>query len=314
MKNRNHFDCGFLYFYLMRKVLITGGTGLIGKRLSFLLQSKGYEVRLLSRSENSISKYPTFVWDIKKEFIDKKSFEDLDYIIHLAGAGIADKKWSEARKKVIIDSRVESTKLLLKYTRDLRIPLKAFISSSAIGFYGSVTSEITFEENQNHGNDFIAEVCRLWENAIFEFETESIRTVAIRTGIVLSKNGGALKKMKTPIITPLGNGLQYMPWIHIDDLCKIYIQAIENDLMKGAYNGVAPEHETNITFSKKLATAFKRPFLPIGVPEFVLKAVFGEMATILLNGSRISSEKIQASGFEFSFPLLKTALSDISGK
>lgn len=314
MKNRNRNDCGFLYFYIMDKVLITGGTGLIGKRLSFLLQSKGYEVRLLSRNENSSSKYPTFVWDIKKGTIDEKAFKDLDYIIHLAGAGIADKKWSDARKKIIIDSRVESTKLLLKYTRDLKIPLKAFISSSAIGYYGSVTSEITFEENENHGNDFIAEVCRLWENAIFEFETESIRTVAIRTGIVLSKNGGALKKMKTPIITPIGNGQQYMPWIHIDDLCEIYIETMENDLMKGIYNGVAPEHETNATFSKKLAKAFKQPFLPIGVPSFILKTVFGEMATILLNGSRVSSEKIQASGFEFNFPLLNDALSDVSKK
>jgi uncharacterized protein (TIGR01777 family) len=298
----------------METVLITGGTGLIGKRLAFLLQSKGYEVRLLSRSENPDTKYKTFVWDINKGYINEKAFEQVDYIIHLAGAGIADKKWSAARKKVLIDSRVESTKLLLAYVKKLNVSLKAFISSSAVGYYGSITSEIIFKEDDNPGNDFLAEICKLWEAAIFQFQGESIRTVAIRTGIVLSQKGGALKKMKTPVITALGNGLQYMPWIHIDDLCEIYIKAIEDSTMEGAYNGVAPEHEINKTFSKKLAKAFKRPFLPIPAPAFVLKTVFGEMATILLNGSRISSQKTSDAGFKFSFPLLKDALLDLSKK
>jgi uncharacterized protein (TIGR01777 family) len=298
----------------METVLITGGTGLIGRRLSFLLQSKGYEVRLLSRSENPNTKYKTFVWDLHKGYINEKAFEEVDYIIHLAGAGIADKNWSETRKKVLIDSRVESTKLLLQYAKKLNVSLKAFISSSAVGYYGSITSEIIFKEDDNPGNDFLAEICKLWEQAIFQFQEESIRTVAIRTGIVLSQQGGALKKMKTPVITALGNGLQYMPWIHMDDLCEIYIKAIEDSSMEGAYNGVAPEHETNKTFSKKLAKVFKRPFLPIGAPAFVLKTVFGEMATILLNGSRVSSEKISETGFRFAFPKLKDALTDLSKK
>lgn len=296
----------------MKKVLITGGTGLIGRRLSPLLQSQGYEVRWLSRSENPESPYPSFVWDIPKGFIDEKAFEDLDYIVHLAGAGIADKKWSDQRKKILIDSRVESTRLLYRYVQKLDIPLKAFISSSAIGFYGSVTSEIIFKEDDNPGNDFLAHICKLWEESIFEFEASEIRTVAIRTGIVLSKDGGALSKMKTPVITPLGNGLQYMPWIHIDDLCNLYLKVVEDDSLQGAYNGVAPEHETNKTLSKKLAKAFKRPFVPIGAPAFVLKATFGEMSTILLNGSRVSSEKTSATGFKFRFPLLRDALTDLT--
>lgn len=298
----------------MGKVLITGGTGLIGKRLSALLQSKGYEVRWLSRSVNPNAPFPSFVWNLEKGTIDEKAFEGLDYIVHLAGASIADQKWSEGRKKVIIDSRVKSTRLLRQYVNQLNVPLKAFVSSSAIGFYGAITSEITFTENDNPGNDFIAHVCKLWEEAIFEFEVEEIRTVAIRTGIVLSKDGGALSKMKTPVVTPLGNGLQYMPWIHIDDLCQMFMKAIEDSTMEGVFNGVAPEHETNKTFSKKLAKAFKRPFIPIGAPAFILKAVFGEMSTILLNGSNVSSDKIIASGFEFQFPLLRAALSDISKK
>ncbi len=295
----------------MQKVLITGGTGLIGNRLSALLLSKGYEVRLLSRSANPTSKHKTFVWDIDKEYIDEAAFSDLDYIIHLAGAGIADKKWSQKRKQVIIDSRVKSTALLLRYVQKLQTPLKAFISSSAIGFYGSITSEIIFKEGDNPGNDYLAEVCKLWEDSIFQFEGENIRTVAIRTGIVLSKNGGALQKMKTPVITPLGNGMQYMPWIHIDDLCEIYIKAIEDKKMKGIFNGVAPEHETNTSLSKKLAKVFKRPFLSIGAPSFILKAVFGEMSTILLNGSRVSSDKLISHDFTFEYPMLREALENL---
>jgi len=296
----------------MKTVLITGGTGLIGRRLSALLHSRGYEVRWLSRNESPESSYSCFVWDIKKGIIDEKAFENLDYIVHLAGAGIADEKWSGKRKKILIDSRVASTKLLHQYVQKLNIPLKAFVSSSAIGYYGSVTSEIIFKEDDNHGSDFIAHICKLWEESIFEFEASEIRTVAIRTGIVLSKNGGALSKMKTPVITPLGNGLQYMPWIHIDDLCHLYIKAIEDNSLQGAYNGVAPEHETNKTLSKKLAKAFKRPFIPIGAPAFVLKTAFGEMSTILLNGSRVSSEKTSATGFKFRFPLLIGALADLT--
>lgn len=298
----------------MEKVLITGGTGLIGRRLSEMVAAKGYEVRWLSRSENSNAEYPNFVWDINKGFIDEKAFEDLDYIIHLAGAGIADKKWSDKRKKVIIDSRVASTKLLYQYVQKLKTPLKAFVSSSAIGYYGSVTSEIIFKEDDKAGKDFIAKVCDLWEQAIFEFEGHEIRTVAIRTGIVLSNDGGALAKMKTPVIAPLGNGLQYMPWIHIDDLCNFYVQAVEDEKLKGVYNGVAPEHETNKTFSKKLAKAFKRPFVNLGAPAFALKAAFGEMSTILLNGSRVSSQKTEATGFKFQFPLLKDALNALAKK
>lgn len=292
----------------MLNVLITGGTGLIGQRLSKLLDANKYEVRLLSRNENSNSEFKTFVWDIEKGYIDEKAFQNLDYIIHLAGAGIADKKWSEKRKKVIIDSRVKSTELLLHYTQKLHTPLKAFISSSAVGIYGSITSEIIFTEDDNPGNDYLAKVCKLWEDAIFEFEAESIRTVAVRTGIVLSKDGGALKKMNTPVITPLGDGLQYMPWIHIDDLCNLYLKAIKEEKMSGIFNGVAPEHESNKTFSKKLAKVFKKPFLPIGAPSFLLKALFGEMATILLNGSRVSADKVIEYNFEYKFPGLIEAL------
>lgn len=281
---------------------------MIGNQLSSLLESKGYEVRLLTRNPNLKSNYKSFVWDIDNNSIDDKAFENLDHIIHLAGAGIADKKWTEKRKQIIIDSRVKSTELLFEAVKRLKAPIKTFISSSAIGYYGSVTSDIIFTENHKSAQDFLGQVCSLWEKAINLFLKEKIRTCIIRTGIVLSNKGGALKKMKTPVVTPLGNGKQYMPWIHIEDLCNIYIKAIEDKDMNGVYNGVAPEHITNSSFSKQLASAFKRPFLPIGAPSFLLKIAFGEMATILLNGSRISSSKIKEAGFSFKYLTLKKAL------
>ncbi len=301
----------FLYFYSMEKVLITGGTGLVGKRLSSLLQSKGYEVRIVSRSENPKSPYKSFTWNVKQQSIDEKAFEDLDYIIHLAGAGIADRKWSQQRKQEIIDSRVQSTNLLYHTVEKLQTPLKGFISASAIGIYGSITSERIFEETDASGDDFLGKVCQLWEESAFQFKNKNIRTVVLRIGIVLSKSGGALEKMKTPIITPLGNGKQYMPWIHIDDLCEMYVQAIENESYQGIYNAVAPEHNSNTSFSKILAKSFKKPFLPIGVPGFLLKIIFGEIAALLLQGSRISSEKIKQRGFKFQFPHLKGALNNL---
>jgi len=297
----------FCIFTLMKKVLITGGTGLIGKRLSFLLASKGYEVSVLSRSKSPESKYTTFVWNVKDQFIEEEAFQDLDYIIHLAGAGIADKKWSEKRKKEIIDSRVQSTNLLYNTSKRLKTPLKAFISASATGYYGSVTTATIFTETDQPANDFLGKVCRLWEESIFQFKNDKTRTVALRTGIVLSNDGGALKKMKTPLVTPLGDGKQYMPWIHIDDLCEIYIKAIEDEDFEGAYNAIAPEHITNYSFSKAIAKTFKIPFLPIGAPSFILKIVFGKMATIILNGSRVSTGKIEKTGFKFKFKSLDKA-------
>ena len=295
----------------MKKVLITGGTGLIGKRLSFLLASRGYEVRILSRNDSSNSVYKTFVWNVKAQYINDNAFKDLNHIIHLAGAGIADKRWSEKRKKEIINSRVDSTNLLYATVKRLQIPLQSFISASATGFYGSFTTQTTFKETDKAATDFLGKVCRLWEKSIFQFNKEKIRTVAFRTGIVLAKNGGALKKMKTPIISPLGDGKQYMPWIHIDDLCELYIKAIEDTNFKGAYNAVSTEYQSNISFSIALAKIQKRLFIPIGAPKFILKLIFGEMSTIILNGSKVSASKIKQTGFKFKFETLEDSLKNL---
>jgi uncharacterized protein (TIGR01777 family) len=296
---------------MMRKVLITGGSGLIGRRLSFLLKSRGYEVRILSRSNNPKNSYKTFLWNISEKTINDSAFEDLNHIIHLAGAGIADKRWSEKRKKEIIASRVASTNLLYNTVKRLKTPLDSFISASATGYYGAITSETIFEEKDKPAKDFLGKVCSLWEDSIFQFNEIKIRTVALRTGIVLSKDGGALKKMKTPVITSLGNGKQYMPWIHIDDLCELYIKAIEDQEFKGAFNAVSSEHISNLSFSKKISKIFNHPFLAIGAPSFILQIVFGEMSTIILNGSRISANKIKQAGFKFKFENLEKALKNL---
>ena len=295
----------------MKKVLITGGSGLIGKRLSFLLASRGYEVRILSRSNSLKNNYKTFLWNVTEQYINDSAFEGLNHIIHLAGAGIADKRWSEKRKKEIIDSRVVSTNLLYNTVKRLEIPLNSFISASATGFYGSITSETIFKEIDKPAKDFLGKVCSLWERSIFQFNEMKIRTVALRTGIVLSKDGGALKKMKTPVITALGNGKQYMPWIHIDDLCELYIKAIEDEQFKGAFNAVSSEHISNLSFSKKISKIFNHPFLAIGAPNFILQIFFGEMSTIILNGSRISANKIKQAGFKFKFENLEKALKNL---
>ncbi len=296
----------------MKNILITGGTGLIGKRLSSILKSNGYHVRLLSREKINHKSDQVFTWNINKRSLDQNALKDVDHIIHLAGAGIADEKWSNKRKKDIIDSRVISTELLYNSVKKQKVPLKTFISASAIGYYGSITSETIFKETDQPASDFLGKVCNLWEQSTFQFKKLKIRTVALRTGIVLSNNGGALKKITGPIIAPLGNGKQYMPWIHIDDLCKLYIHAIEDDRFKGAYNAVSPEHQTNYSFSKTVAKIYKTPLLPIGAPKFILKAILGEMSTIILNGSRISSNKIKTLGFKFDYEKLENALKNLT--
>jgi hypothetical protein len=292
----------------MATILITGGSGLIGKKLSTLLESKGYTINILTRNPKKANEY---AWNIQEKYIDEKALKHVTYIIHLAGAGLADKRWSEKRKQEIIDSRVQSAELLLQKTKEFGTPVKGFISASGIGYYGAITSEKIFEETDAPSGDFIGTVCKLWEAAALQFNEEKIRTVVFRIGVVFSKNGGALSKMKTPIITPIGSGKQYIPWIHIDDLCELYLRSIEDPTMEGIYNAVAPEHHSSLSLSKTIAKTFKKPFLNVGAPAFLLKLIFGELSILLLTGSRISSNKLVQKGFVFQFPKLKEALKNL---
>ncbi|MDB2384994.1 TIGR01777 family oxidoreductase [Polaribacter sp.] len=291
----------------MSKILITGGTGLVGKRLTTLLLEKQHDVVILSRNPKKKNEYK---WDISKNYIDEDAFINVDYIIHLAGAGVANKRWTDKRKQLIIDSRVQTANLLFKKIKENQIDLKGFISASGSNYYGAKTSEKIYTEDDNSGNDFLGKVCVAWENAALQFEQLGIPVTILRTGVVLSQKGGALQKMITPVISPLGSGEQYMPWIHIDDLCEMYAHCVTQNCAD-IYNAVAPDFNTNKEFSKKLAKAVKRPFLPIKVPAFILKIILGELAVILLEGSRLSSKKIEKKGYVFQFNSLEKALANL---
>ncbi len=298
----------------VKNVLITGGSGLIGKRLTELLVKKGYEVAHLGRSKKN-NGVKSFIWDIDQQKMEEKSFENIDTIVHLAGAGIADKRWNKERKQEILQSRTESTRLLKSTLQKRQHHVKTFIAASAIGFYGFEDAEKDFKESDAAGKDFTAQVTTAWENETDKVRDLGLRTVKIRIGIVLSEQGGALEKLATPIKlmagAPLGSGDQYLSWIHIDDVCSIFIKAIEDNSMQGAYNAVAPYPVTNQTMTKAIAKTLHKPLLLPHVPAFVLKLIVGEMAEIVINGAKVSSNKIQKAGYNFQFKTLQSALNNL---
>ncbi len=296
-------------------VLITGGSGLVGKYLTSLLLSEGYNVSHLSGKTNQFGRVRVFRWDPEREIIDPLVFDGVDYIIHLAGAGIGSKRWTKTRKKEITDSRVASAKLLYKSVRDNNIKPKAFISASAIGYYGSITTDSIFTEEDLASEDFLGTTCRLWEEAADLFSNLGIRTVKIRSGVVLEKSDSALSKLMQPasfgFLVQTGSGRQYMPWIHIADICNIYLKSIRDEEMSGAYNAVSPYHVTHGDFIRTLGKVMKRPVLPVPVPSFMIRAALGERSDVILKGSRISSDKIRYAGYRFIFNDLENALRDI---
>jgi uncharacterized protein len=297
-------------------VLITGASGAIARVLSKKLENQ-YSIRFLTRKKEAENE---FEWDLENQIVDENAFENVSHIIHLAGANISEKRWTEDRKRELISSRVASAKLILNTLKKKNLKLKSFISASGINFYGTKTTDKIFTENDAPGNDFLSEVVVVWEKAADEFKEQNIseRVVKIRTAVVLSKNEGALAKMMTPIKfgigSPLGSGKQYMPWIHIDDICSIYEFALKNPEVEGSYNASAPQHTTNENLTKLIAKVLNKPLLMPNVPTFILKLIFGELADALLEGSRASSEKIEKAGFEFQFPDLKMALEDLLKK
>lgn len=286
-----------------KTVLITGASGYIGRHLQQKLTEKGYAIRTLTTQKINSNVEDCFYWNPETGEINKKTLESVDYIIHLAGASIGTQRWSIQRKKLIIESRIKSTELLFSKIKLYKIPLKAFISASATGYYGSVSSDFIFDEDAPAADDFLGKVCYDWEKAADRFSNAGIRTVKIRTGVVLSKDAPALKKMLMPINmgigSPLGTGRQYMPWIHIDDLCYVYLRAIEDESFSGAYNAVAPQHITNRDLMKMLAKMHHKPFLLPPVPAFLLRTLLGEMSAIILKGSRVEPKRLLEAGFQF---------------
>ena len=301
----------------MRTILITGGTGLVGKEIVKHLLAKNYRIIILTRdpavrTENDGIEYA--FWDPAKEIIDAEAVKKADAIIHLAGAGVMDKKWTDAYKKEIIESRTKSSELLIDTLRKNIHHVKVWVSASAIGWYGpDMIPGYAFTEEDKADPTFLGEVCRLWEESSKPAESLGIRVCRLRIGIVLAGKGGAYPQLRAPlkfgIASILGNGNQVVSWIQIDDLCRAFIFALENASMKGSYNAVAPDPVTNkmltLVIAKKVKGKF---FLPLHVPALILKLMLGSRSIEILKSTRVSARKIITQGFTFLYPGINTAI------
>jgi uncharacterized protein (TIGR01777 family) len=302
-------------------VVLTGGTGLVGRCLTKLLLEEGYTVRYLSRRKTTIPQVSVFTWDVSTGTIEDGALDQVDYIVHLAGAGIADRRWTARRKKEILESRVKSTQLLYDHCHSRGVKPKAFIASSAIGYYGGHTRDSLRTERSAPGSDFLAEVTTKWEAASDAFEEWGVRVVKLRTGVVLSLEGGALPKVAAParlcMAAALGSGRQWVSWIHEEDLARLFLAAIRNGNWRGSYNAVAPHPVRNKTLTSEvnfwLGTCRSlRLFLP-PVPAFLLRLVFGEMAIVVLGSSRVDNERLRTETyFRYAYPTLAQALEHLS--
>jgi len=299
----------------MPVTLIAGGTGFIGSHLARRLAARGHEVRILSRSAKPNAEHKVFVWDVVKQTIDDAAFAGVDYIINLAGAGIVGKRWSEARKEVIIKSRTDSTLLLARSMARLGVQPKLYLNASAVGYYGDRGTEL-MTETADPGIGFLSKSCILWEESVAEVDLLKIPTFIARTGIVLHPDEGALEKMLISlnlwVSTYFGDGSQVYSWIHIEDMVGIYLHAIENDLT-GIYNAVAPNPATNKELAAGLGPALGKSTLVLPTPAFVMKLVMGEMSHTVLDSARCASAKIEAAGYRFEHPELAGALTDLLG-
>jgi uncharacterized protein (TIGR01777 family) len=304
----------------MATVLIAGGTGLIGTALTRALVQKGYDVIILSRSNKSSAqkKISYAVWDVNKQTIHEEAVKKADYIVHLAGANVGEKRWTTKRKKEIVDSRVDSGRLLAKALYEVSNKVKAVISSSAIGYYGpdaEIPNPQPFVETAPPHNNFLATTVVQWEAAIEPVKNLGKRLVLLRTGIVLSNEGGAYKEFKKPLqfgfASILGGGKQIVSWIHIDDLVRLYIEALENEKYNGVYNAVTPNPVSNKELIKEIARQTKQFYIAAKVPSFVLKTILGEMSIEVLKSTTVSAEKVQKQGFLFLYPTIHDAVTSL---
>jgi uncharacterized protein (TIGR01777 family) len=310
----------------MKTVLITGGTGLIGSAITRSLLDKNYQVIILTRQTGNrqpVTGNPSYAeWNINNQTIDKDVIAKADYIIHLAGAGVTEKRWTQKRKQEIVDSRVKSGELIVRALAQNENQVKAVISSSAIGWYGSdpsIPNTQPFKEEDPADTSFLGTTCQQWEQSIEPVTKPGIRLVKFRTGIVLSKEGGAFKEFIKPlrfgIAVVLGNGKQIISWIHINDLVKMYVNAIEDENLTGVYNAVAPNPVSNKELTLQLAKAMRgRFFIPVYVPSFILKWALGEMSIEVLKSTSVSCNKMQYTGYDFLYPSIQLAVEDLFTK
>ncbi|MFY9611654.1 MAG: TIGR01777 family oxidoreductase [Blastocatellia bacterium] len=298
------------------RVLVTGATGLIGRELCNSLSSEGHRVIALSRSPEKprgLAADEVHKWEPMSNPPPAQALNEIDAVAHLIGEPIADRRWTDSQKKLIRDSRVLSTRNLVAGLRSAGSRPAALISGSAVGFYGDRGDE-QLDETASMGRGFMSEICRDWENEAASASELGIRVVQLRTGVVLSPEGGALKKMLPPfklgVGGRLGSGRQWFPWIHISDIVGIFRHAINTSSLEGPANGVAPESVTNAEFTKQLGRALHRPvFLP--VPEMALRALMGEMADVLFHSERVVPKAVLQSGYVFRYPTLAGALEEL---
>jgi uncharacterized protein (TIGR01777 family) len=325
--------CSNLLFYKdyqftikkMAVVLISGGTGLIGTKLTRHLIALGYEVIILSRSKKKSSANPKIsysFWDVKNQVIDVDAVKRADHIIHLAGAGVMDKKWTREYKKEIVDSRVHSSALLVKALAENEHHIKSVVSASATGWYGADAEPLVhkegFIETDAPDQGFLGETCVLWENSIDTVTAQGARLVKLRTGIVLSNEGGAFKEFKMPlqfgIAGIIADGKQILSWIHIDDLCRMYIEAITKTELSGVYNAVAPAPVSNKQLILEMAESIRHKFfIPVHVPAFFLKLFLGKKSVEILKSATVSDKKIKSAGFTFLYPSIQSAVEQLAG-
>jgi len=274
----------------MEKIVVTGGSGLVGQALIPVLKAAGYDAVAVPRPYS------------------RDSLTGATAIINLAGENLSAGRWTPERKQRITDSRVNTLNTLREILLNDPLTVKTLISASAAGYYGTNTSGHIYTEEDLPGDDFLAGVCREWESAADSFQPLGIRVAKVRIGVVLSEKGGALPKLMMPLkfglSVPLGSGNQWIPWIHIDDLVRVFLHLLQHPGLSGPFNAVAPNPVTNRQLMKQLAIVKHRLFIPVGVPAFLLTAMLGELAVITLEGSRISAEKLIDSGFEFRIPKL----------
>ena len=305
-------------------VLITGGTGLLGKALTEALLEKGFRVIVLTRNpSNQKAGHPNLsfaAWNLEKKTIDKDALTKADYIFHLAGASVAEKRWTKKRKQEIVSSRVDSAHLLIENLINVPNKVKAVIGASATGWYGEgpANNQIAFTETDEAATDFLGQTCKQWEAAIDPVMDLDKRLVKLRIGIVMSNDGGALKEFKKPVkfglATILGSGKQIISWIHIDDLVRIFLFAMDNENLSGVYNAAAPNPVTNKQLILQIAEEERgRYFIPIHVPSFFLKIILGEMSIEVLKSFKVSAEKIQQAGFIFQYATIDTAINQLKG-
>lgn len=306
------------------KILITGATGLVGKAVTQLCRDQGISVHYLTTSKKKIveaSDYKGFYWNPSQGILDEDCFEGVAVIIHLAGSSIAQ-RWTEKNKQSIKDSRIKSAMLLYSVLERFReknhpVSIKHIITASAIGGYPSSSTKYYDEKYPTYASGFLGEVVQEWEEAVIKFQQLDIVTTCVRTGIILDAKEGALPKIVTPIQwaagSPLGNGQQWQSWIHIEDMARLYMHILKNEL-GGIYNGVAPNPITNEKLTKVIARTLKKPLFLPKVPAFVLKSILGKMATIVLESQKVSSEKIRETGFVFHYTSIDTAIANLLKK